>query len=447
MPTNEEKNWWPWAVCGILFLATFLNYMDRQALAITLPLLKTKFNIAETRIGIIEGCFGYAFAFGSLLFGWLADRIGPRLLYPAVLAGWSIAGIATALAGQEWVTSMLQSASDEPGTGVYRWLLICRVVLGVCEAGHWPCALLTVRAVMLARQRTLGNGILQAGASIGAMVIPVYIEAAERAGQSWEFPFWSIGLAGLFWIPAWFMLVGRRDLGVVRVGESDAATSSTSITSSSEERTSDAEISTNTHASVDRNVFVRKLIVLALIVSTLTISWQFLRVWLTLYLQDYHKFTQLQTRWLNSGYFIAADIGCILSGLLVSALVARGLTVHRSRATGFLVFALLTACGAIVPYAGNGTLMVGLLFVAGAGILGLHPFYYSLTQDISAKRMGSLSGALAAFGWVVSATSQIFLGQHIQESKSYELGLLMVGLAPMIGFAALLFLWPRDQAK
>ena len=91
--------------------------------------------------------------------------------------------------------------------------------------------------------------------------------------------------------------------------------------------------------------------------------------------------------------------------------------------------------------------MVGLLFVAGAGILGLHPFYYSLTQDISAKRMGSLSGALAAFGWVVSATSQIFLGQHIQESKSYELGLLMVGLAPMIGFAALLFLWPRDQAK
>jgi ACS family hexuronate transporter-like MFS transporter len=67
-----------WLICGVLLLATMLNYMDRQALAVTLPTLKQRFHLAEGRVGMIEGCFGYAFAVGSLVFGLLADRWGPR---------------------------------------------------------------------------------------------------------------------------------------------------------------------------------------------------------------------------------------------------------------------------------------------------------------------------------------------------------------------------------
>ena len=81
------------------------------------------------------------------------------------------------------MTSWFEASDDEPGTGVYRWLLICRIVLGACEAGHWPCALLTVRAILSAKDRTLGNGILQSGASIGAILVPLYVQAAERAAS------------------------------------------------------------------------------------------------------------------------------------------------------------------------------------------------------------------------------------------------------------------------
>src|SRR4051794_21172507 len=116
--------------------------MDRQALAVTLPTLKQQFHLAESRVGMIEGCFGYAFAVGSLGFGLLADRWGPRWLYPGVLVGWSLAGIATAGAGQPWVTGWLESDGDSPGKGTYRWLLLCRVVLGVFEAGDRARALL-----------------------------------------------------------------------------------------------------------------------------------------------------------------------------------------------------------------------------------------------------------------------------------------------------------------
>lgn len=421
--------WWPWAICGILLVATLLNYMDRQALAVTLPALKVQFNLAEGRVGMVEGCFGYAFAVGAIFFGLIADKTGPRFLYPIVLGGWSLAGIATALAGQSWLTSMLASSEDPIGTGVYHWLLICRVALGFFEAGHWPCALLTVRAILNERDRTLGNGILQSGASIGAVIVPFYVEAAEWAGQSWEFPFWSIGIVGLLWIPAWFALVTGRDLSTPKVDSGDILELNP-MRGSASQRLSD---------------LTQRLIVLAIMIATLNVSWQFLRAWLALFLQDHHHYSKEATRGLMAGYFIAADVGCILSGLLVTHLVSTGWTVHRSRVLGYFVFSLLTACGALVPYAGNGWMMIFLLFTAGAGILGLHPYYYALTQEISHKYMGTFSGFLAAGGWIVSATSSIYIGRQIEASKSYELGLLMVGLAPMIGFVVLFFLWPRTR--
>src|SRR4029079_9873179 len=77
---ENHQSAWKWWVCGVLLLATFLNYMDRQALAVTLPELKREFNLAERRVGMIEGCFGFAFAAGALLFGMLADRFGPRAI-------------------------------------------------------------------------------------------------------------------------------------------------------------------------------------------------------------------------------------------------------------------------------------------------------------------------------------------------------------------------------
>src|SRR5690348_9132872 len=133
---------WKWWVCGVLLLATFLNYMDRQALSLSLPEMKRTLHLAEERIGWVEGVFGYAFAAGAIFFGFLADRLGPRRPYPVVLIGWSLAGIATGFAGHPQVAGWLERTGDEPGARTFRWLVLCRTVLGFFEAGHWPCALI-----------------------------------------------------------------------------------------------------------------------------------------------------------------------------------------------------------------------------------------------------------------------------------------------------------------
>jgi len=412
----------PWIVCGVLLLATLLNYMDRQTLAVTLPTLKQEYHLAEARVGMVEGSFGFAFAAGSLLFGWIADRVGPRRLYPIVLTGWSLAGIATAGASQPWIIDWFETTGDAPGTGVFRWLLLCRVMLGLFEAGHWPCALLTVRAVLTTRDRPLGNGILQSGASLGAILVAPYIQLTDRLGMSWAFPFWSIGVVGLTWVPLWLWAVSHHDLS--RPKDDPSSRSMAPVAS----------------------YLGRRIVILAIIVATLTISWQFLRAWLGLFLQDYHGYTAFATRALMPGYFIAADVGCILSGALVTKLTRRGWAVQPARQFGYMLFALLAAAAALIPFVGDGWLMVVFLYVAGAGILGLHPYYYALTQELSLTRMGVLSGALAAWGWIASSWFQIRIGSHIEATKSYELGLAIVGLAPMVGLVALLFCWPRRQS-
>lgn len=458
---NQTGKTWAWAVCGVLLLATLLNYMDRQALSVTAPTLKNQFNLHEERLGMLEGWFGYSFAFGSIFFGWLADRFGPRYLYPALLAGWSLAGIATSLAAEPWVAAALQQPDDPPGTAMYRWMLGCRIALGVCEAGHWPCALLTVRAILDSKDRTLGNGILQSGASIGAIIVPLYIEASDRAGNSWSFPFWSIGLAGLLWVPVWFLLVSRRELSRPKEGEKEALRETEAIRDKGQAIREEGqgvgdegqakgdvpEVRPSRVAAAATIHQLRRLVVLGVIVATITISWQFLRAWLALFLEDHRGFKKDATRWIIAGYFIVADIGCLLAGVLVAKLAARGWRIHSARQAGFITFTLLTACGALVPFVGQGWLMIALLFTAAAGILGLHPYYYALTQEISVKRMGLLSGGLACFGWLVASRFQIFVGGHIKATKSYELGFLIAGFVPLLGLAALLALWPAKPAQ
>src|SRR5436190_23850553 len=138
---------WKWWVCAALLLATMLNYMDRQTLSLTAAHLKTAITLDDGRYGALEEWFSYAFALGGIFFGFVADRIGPRRLYPIVLVGWSLAGIATPLANWQPLVEFLGDPSVA-GQGEFRWLFFCRVLLGFCEAGHWPCALLTARNIL-----------------------------------------------------------------------------------------------------------------------------------------------------------------------------------------------------------------------------------------------------------------------------------------------------------
>jgi MFS transporter, ACS family, aldohexuronate transporter len=416
---------WKWWVCGALLLATMLNYMDRQTLSLTATHLKTEISLDDGRYGELERSFSYAFAVGGIVFGFVADRIGPRRLYPVVLIGWSVAGLASPLASWPAVASAL-GGSGSPGVGEFRWLFICRTLLGLFEAGHWPCALLTARNILTDDQRPLGNSILQSGASLGAVLTPLVIEAIRATGAPWQAPFLVIGLVGMLWVPLWYWLIRPGDLQAPPPAPSSLLPA----------------------RAVPGRVFFQ-LGVLVVIVVTISLAWQFQRAWLPKYLKEYHHYSEATANYFTSGYYLVADVGCLFFGGVVSVLTARGLPVLWARLVSFAGCAGLVALSAAVPAMDRGPWLLVALVLVGAGALGAHPQYYALAQELPTRHMGVLSGVLAATSWVAVGTMQGAMGDYIKRTGSYDLPLTVTGLAPLAGLLAMgawaVFARPRRE--
>jgi ACS family hexuronate transporter-like MFS transporter len=409
---------WRWWVCGVLMLATLLNYMDRQVLPQIATELKEQYRLTDARYGQVAGNFAIAFAVGSIVFGFIADRTGPRLLYPVVLLGWSIAGLATPLMRNPAVTIHVEPAT-EPGSGPFYWLLWCRTLLGFFEAGHWPCALLTVRQILTAQDRPLGNGLLQSGASLGAILVPLYVLLVRKLGGGWEVAFWTIGGIGLVWVPLWFALVRRGDL----------------------DQPIEPAREPGPRLPFLWRPFLRIYLTLFVIILGISVSWQFIREWLPKYLRESAGFSADTVDLLIPVYYISAELGCFAFGFFVRWLVRQGRAVHAARVFGYAVFAVLTGAAAVAPFVGGGWPGVALIILAGAGILGLHPCYYALAQELPNRHMAFLSGLLAAAGWFVVGEVQKAMGRHIEATGSYDVGFVLAGLAPFAGLLALLLLW------
>jgi ACS family hexuronate transporter-like MFS transporter len=88
-------------------------------------------------------------------------------------------------------------------------LLICRMLLGFFEAGHWPCALKTTFALLRPeKDRTMGNSVLQSGASIGAIITPQVMKLLMTDDtRLLALAFVVVGAVGLGWVVLWFLMM------------------------------------------------------------------------------------------------------------------------------------------------------------------------------------------------------------------------------------------------
>jgi ACS family hexuronate transporter-like MFS transporter len=395
-----------------------INYMDRQTLANLAVRIKEQFSLSSEQYGDIESLFGVAFAVGSLVFGYLVDKVSVRWLYPVALAGWSIIGVLTGFA-----------------TGYYS-LLVCRGLLGFFEAGHWPCALVVTQRILTSKERVLGNSILQSGASIGAIITPLIIQLMVRGSESesvWRTPFIAIGAAGIVWVLFWFMIVGPNDLKLP---------TSEFENHRSPENSSEPKTSWLHGLLADRRFWG-----LAAMVVCINTSWQLIRAWLPMFLEKGRGYPESTALYFNSVYYIATDVGCIAAGLGAAMLVKKGLSVQTSRVLIYLICALLAALSTVAAFLPQGYLLLGVLLLVGAGSLGVFPCYYTFTQEYSATHMGRVTGVLSCLGWLLSAPTHKLFGFIVDQTGSYDWNIAVLGWAPLCGLIAFLLLWPRNPDK
>jgi ACS family hexuronate transporter-like MFS transporter len=437
-PTTDtvDRKWW---VCGLLLLALVFNYMDRQTLSLTITAIEKDLDLTSTQYGRLEKGFGYAFAFGGLAFGLIADRVSIRWLYPLVLVGWSAAGLATGYGDRlgQALTPLLSryvdvhalSLSDDAAmTRSYIGFFVCRVVLGFFEAGQWPCALVTTQRLLSQADRPLGNSILQSGASLGAVLTPFVVGYFDTQQTGWwRMPYVVIGLFGLLWVVPWLVTVWRVDLSRREVASETQDDSLQPLKS-----------------LLSQAVFWRRFAALVVVVIAINALWQFLRAWLPKMLEQYHGYSVEDVRWFIVAYYIATDAGCLTAGAAVRWLTRRGLGVHMARMVTFAVCTGLTSLSVVAAQLPAGPWLLIMFLLIGFGTLGLFPNYYSFTQELTTRHQGLITGTLGFITWVVSSEMQERVGKVVDETREYKQAIIWIGLTPLAGLLAMAVLWGRN---
>jgi len=402
-------------VCGILLSATLINYACRMPFTQNSVEIKAAFG--ADGYGTAEGLFGLGFACGGLLFGLLADVVNVRWLYPLVMIAWALAGATTA-----YVDSL-------------SGLCVSRFALGLFEAGHWPCALRTTQRVFKPAQRTLGNSLLQSGASLGAILTPLLIAAVHRYDPAqWRLSFVLTGVLSLPWVVCWLLTLRNMDLQRPVIATDELGTGA------GHERT------LNEQVSWWQIMSSRRWWVLVVTTISINTTWQFIRVWLTDTLRTEKGYEQEFVQYFTSAYYAATCVGSIGAGWLVSYLSASGWNVHRARLAVFTGCSLLVAWTVPTAFMDPGWLYLGSWLVVGVGALGLFPVYYSLNQELSGKYQGRVSGVLSFSSWLVQFFVHPAVGRAFKAHPEARPWLFAaIGVLPLIALIGLLVFWGRRK--
>jgi len=86
---TERRFGYRWTICGLLFVVTTINYVDRQVLSILAPTLQRELGWSETDYGDIVSWFSFVYAFGFLIAGRTLDRIGVKRGFAFAVVTWS----------------------------------------------------------------------------------------------------------------------------------------------------------------------------------------------------------------------------------------------------------------------------------------------------------------------------------------------------------------------
>ncbi len=376
-----------WYICGLLFLATTINYLDRQTIAVLKPhFLQPTLHWSESDYGWIVNSFMAAYAIMMIVSGRLIDRLGTRLGFALAIAWWSVAAMAHALA-----RSALSFG-------------VARFFLGAGEAGNFPASIKAVAEWFPRKERALATGIFNAGTNVGAVLAPpLVIWLALK--WSWREAFILTGAVGFVWLIFWLALYRVPahhpwiSVEELRHIQSDA------LAQGSE---SEAKISW-------RKILGYRQAWGFISAKFMTDPiWWFYIFWLPSYLKQARDFSAREIEYFAWIPFLAADAGSVAGGWLSGFLIKRGWTVNGARKTAMLICAFCMPAGIAAAFAPEAWMALALISVATSAHQGWSANVFTLASDMFPKRdVGSVVGlggaAGAVGGMIIALTAGYFL--------------------------------------
>jgi ACS family hexuronate transporter-like MFS transporter len=193
-----------WTICSLIFLATTVNYLDRQVLSYLAPDLSVEFGWNNNDYGNITAAFTFFYACSMLFAGRVIDKLGTKAGYVIAIVIWSMGAImhAYSIAIGTAANSLLGLVGIAAVPVALAGFVISRAVLALGESGNFPAAIRATAEYFPKKERSFATGVFNSGATVGAVLAPMTVPwIASQWG--WQSAFIVIGAIGFLWIGLW----------------------------------------------------------------------------------------------------------------------------------------------------------------------------------------------------------------------------------------------------
>jgi MFS transporter, ACS family, aldohexuronate transporter len=402
-----------WYICGLLFLATTINYLDRQATGVLNPILREEIGWDEAGFGWVMFAFQLAYAIMFPISGRLLDLFGVRRgLFWAVIV-WSVAAMSHALA-----RSPLGFAA-------------ARFALGIGEAANFPASIKAIAEWFPKHERALATGIFNSGTNVGVMLSPAIVWLAVT--WHWQAAFIVTGLTGLLWLGLWQWLY-RSPEEHPRLSAQERAL----ITAGSEAEVPAARVPWTT-------VLRYRQAWAVLLGKALTDPvWWFYLFWLPSYLNKERGVSALTASVMLLYPYIAADVGSVAGGWLSGYLIKRGWPVGSARLVAMGSFAVCMPGAIWAVLTNDFWLALTLISLATAAHQAWSANIFTLASDMFPKTLvGSVVGLAGMAGAIGGMFMTLFAGGMLQWTGSYVPLFVVAGVMHPLAFGGILLFGGR----
>ncbi len=411
MITAKIKNY-RWYILVLLFVATTINYLDRQIIGLLKPILEVEFEWSETDFAYIVMAFTAAYAIGLLFFGWFVDKVGTKTGYSIIVGIWSLAGMLHAAARGAW------------------GFAIARLGLGLGEAGNFPAAVKTVSEWFPKREKALATGIFNSGTSIG-VIVALFLVPWILSHYGWHEVFLITGALGFIWMIFWHFMYNlpekskhltEAERELIRSGQDDET-----VTEKLPIKWLKLFSFPQTWAFVVGKAFIDP------------IFWFFL-FWLPAYFSSTFNLDLTKPSVELMIIYTSTTVGSIGGGYLSSWLIKRGWPTLKARKAVLLGFALCEISIILVQFASNMWMVVLLISIAVAIHQAWATNVFTIAADLfPTQAVSSVVGIGGMAGAVGGILFPILVGHLLDYYKA--LGNLTAGyniLFTVCGFTYLI---------
>jgi ACS family hexuronate transporter-like MFS transporter len=176
----------------LLFLVACFNYVDRQILAIVIPVMRQQTGITSNQYGSAVSAFLLGYGVMYVGSGVIVDRLSGRTGLLLFVFAWSVISVLHATV-----------------TGFER-LFVLRLLLGLAEPGGWTGAVKAIGERFNAVQRGTVSGIFAGGSTFATLITPPLAVLATKY-YGWRWSFLLSGALGLLWLPFWWRIAKPRE--------------------------------------------------------------------------------------------------------------------------------------------------------------------------------------------------------------------------------------------